>query len=504
MLLIHPPLARACEPPAGIVRLAGALRAYNIPCTMLDANIEGLHFLLRSTIESGDKWSARAAKNIHPNIKALQSRGLYHNRSRYERALADTNKVLQLASRPKDIDMSFANYQDRHLSPLKSSDLIYSASNFDSNLFYPYFSVRMESLIEEKSPTVIGISLNYLSQALISFAIVGFINKRYPQITIVLGGGLVTSWLRKRNWQNPFSGLVDHLVAGPGEDFLLDLFGISEKRAYKGHHFDNLPLDQYFSPGLILPYASSTGCYWKKCSFCPETAEGSPYIPLSPQVALNEIDTLNQRMSPALLHLLDDAISPALLKRLVLHPPGINWYGFARIDSLLTDLDFCRQLKASGCVMLKLGLESGDQKVLHAMNKGIDISLASKVLKTLKKAGIATYVYLLFGTPSESRAEAEKTLDFTLKHDEAITFLNLAIFNLPISSPEVENLQTRDFYEGDLSLYKDFIHPGGWQRKEVRNFLEKEFKAKPQIKKILQRDPPFFTSNHAPFFCPQE
>ena len=50
-------------------------------------------------------------------------------------------------------------------------------------------------------------------------------------------------------------------------------------------------------------------------------------------------------------------------------------------------------------------------------------------------AGIATYVYLLFGTPSESLTEARATLDFTVKHSQAIDFLNLAIFNLPLCGP---------------------------------------------------------------------
>ena len=56
--------------------------------------------------------------------------------------------------------------------------------------------------------------------------------------------------------------------------------------------------------------------------------------------------------------------------------------------------------------MLKLGIESGDQKVLERMEKGIDLDVASRALKALREAGIATYVYLLFGTPGESRQEA--------------------------------------------------------------------------------------------------
>jgi hypothetical protein len=78
--------------------------------------------------------------------------------------------------------------------------------------------------------------------------------------------------------------------------------------------------------------------------------------------------------------------------------------------------------------------------------------------------------------------------------------LNLAIFNMPIYGPEAQQMEAETFYEGDLSLYTDFNHPKGWNRKWVRQFLDKEFKRHPAIASILRRDPPVFTSNHAPFF----
>ena len=52
---------------------------------------------------------------------------------------------------------------------------------------------------------------------------------------------------------------------------------------------------------------------------------------------------------------------------------GVPWYGFARIGPPLTDPDFCMALKQAGCVMLKLGIESGDQGVLDSLEKGISV-----------------------------------------------------------------------------------------------------------------------------------
>ncbi|OGR00048.1 MAG: radical SAM protein [Deltaproteobacteria bacterium RIFOXYD12_FULL_55_16] len=504
MLLIHPPAAKACEPPAGIARLAGALRGHGLPCTLLDANLEGQLFLLAGSPAGTDTWSLRAGRNLNANLAALRTPVLYQNPSRYRRAVADVNRVLEQSGRGHHLALSLANYQEQGLSPLSSADLIRAAENPEANIFFPYFAARLPGLIEESRPALIGFSLNYLSQAPTTFAMLGFLKKRYPGLPIALGGGLVTSWLRNPNFRSPFAGLVDHCLAGPGEEALIRLLAGDFSPSHQTPSYSGLPLANYLAPGLILPYAASAGCYWNRCLFCPEKAEGNPYQQLPPATVLADIARLkaaSQPGQPALLHFLDNAVSPALMQALAADPPGLDWYGFARISPLLAEIDFCQALRRSGCRMLKLGLESGDQSVLAAMHKGQDLALSAKVLQTLAAAGIATYIYLLFGTPAESLSEARHTLDFVARHHQAITFLNLAVFNMPVGSPEAPAVARSAFYGGDLSLYTDFEHPRGWSRKEIRRFLDQEFKRHPAIARILHRDPPLFTSNHAAFFC---
>lgn len=504
MLLIHPPAAKGCEPPAGIARLAGAIRGHGLPCTLLDANLEGQMFLLASPSHGTDTWSLRAGRNLKNNLASLRSHELFANPSRYRRAVADVNRVLEQAGRSRNLSLTLANYQEQDLSPLSSADLLRAAENPGANIFFPYFATRLPALIAETRPALIGISLNYLSQAPTTFAMAGFLKKQYPGLPIVLGGGLVTSWLRNPAWRNPFAGLIDHCLAGPGEEALVRLMGGDFSPTHHTPSYSGLPLADYLAPGLILPYAASSGCYWNKCLFCPEKAEGNPYLQIPPVTVLADIAALKaavQPNRPSLLHFLDNAVSPALMQALAAEPPGLDWYGFARITPLLAEADFCRALRRSGCRMLKLGLESGDQSVLDAMNKGQDLPLIEKVLQTLAEAGIATYIYLLFGTPSESLGEARRTMDFVVRHHAAITFLNLAVFNMPIGSPEAPCVARSEFYGGDLSLYTDFEHPKGWSRRKIRRFLDQEFKRHPDIARILQRDPPIFTSNHAAFFC---
>lgn len=501
ILLIHPPVAKPCEPPAGPARLAGALGSAGVDVRVYDASLDGILGLLRAAPLAGDTWSRRALKHRAANLDALRGPDLYRHRERYKRAVMDVNRLMHLAGRPFGAALSLSNCESPPLSPLRSGDLVQAAETFEGNPFFPVFSETLATLLAEREPALVGLSINFMSQAMGAFAIMGWIRSRLPKVRIVCGGGLVTSWHHIPGFHNPFQGLVDDLVAGPGEQALLSLCGADTASGHSvSYDFTWFDWDRYLAPGRVLPYSASTGCYWRKCAFCPEKSEKTAYRPMAPRAVVADLRSLAAASAPCLVHFLDNALSPKLMAHLIAHPPGLPWYGFARISPHLADPEFVGGLKASGCVMLKLGVESGDQAVLDALGKGVDLATVSAALRTLQQAGIATYVYLLFGTPAETPDAARRTLDFTLAHAEAIDFLNLAIFNLPAYSAEAAMLETLPFYDGDLSLYRDFVHPAGWHREQVRRFLSKEFRKPAPIRAILNNDPPFFTSNHAPFF----
>jgi hypothetical protein len=212
------------------------------------------------------------------------------------------------------------------------------------------------------------------------------------------------------------------------------------------------------------------------------------------------LKALETRFSPSLFHFGDNALSPAVLKALINQPLATPWYGFQRFIPAFLDPEYCRHLRNAGCVMLQLGLESGHPRVLEEMHKGITPGEAEQALRNLKAAGIGTYVYLLFGTPFETAPEAEATLDFVARNHDAIDFVNLAIFTLPIQDPGAQEFRSAGFSQGNLHLSFDFHHPKGWDKTEIRRFLESRFKAHPAIRPICNRKPLCFTSNHAPFF----
>ena len=505
MILIYPPVAKPCEPPAGVARLLGALNTHGIQSSVLDANLEGILHLLHGPKSAFDTWTRRAFMKRSYHLASLRERDIYSHPERYRRAVSDLNRILESSRDKKEVILSLSNYRHYGLSPVNSSDLIRAAESPEENPFYPYFKYRLRTILESARDDTVGFSLNFLSQALCTFAMIGFLKKGYPGLTVCLGGGLVTSWMKSPGWdlRNTFAGLVDHIIAGPGERPLLSLFGVDVPQEHYKPDYSFVSGNDYIAPGQVLPYSASEGCYWCRCSFCPESAEGSSYRPIPAEQARDQIFDLAGRdgkTRPVLLHLLDNAISLSLMKALSDTPPDVPWYGFARIGEELADRSFCESLRRSGCVMLKLGIESGDQGVLDHMKKGINLETVSRVLKTLAEAGITTYIYLLFGTPYESEDEARRTLDFVVEHSSDIGFLNIALFNMPINSPDAAVLGTSTFYEGDLSLYTDYRHPKGWTRKRVKQFLDGTFKRHPAIAPIIRREPPFFTSNHAPLF----
>jgi hypothetical protein len=500
VILVHPPISKPSEPPAGVARLAGALREHGFPCTVVDANLEGILGLLDKTPASSDPWTSRAYRHLPAHLRLLRRPEGYGSLDRYRRAVLDINRVIEKSFPGSPVRISFANYSDNTLSPLRSEDLFKIAARPERSPFYKHFQQSIRRILKDENPKAIGFSLNYLSQALSVFSMIGILKQEHPRLRIMLGGGLVTSWMSRPAWKNPFQGLVDELVKGPGERALLSAFERYGADLGGPPDYEVLGKLPYFSPGFILPYSTSSGCYWRRCSFCPERAEGNAYQPTSPKEALAEVASLAASMRPVLIHFLDNAMSPGLLEELARQGLEIPWYGFARFTHHLRSLDFCHALKRSGCIMLKLGLESGDQEVLDRLEKGIDLETASAVLNNLKTAGIGTYVYLLFGTPAETQEKAESTLEFTVRHGACIDFLNVAVFNMPAGGSEAERYSPKPFYKGDLSLYTDFAHPLGWNRALVRNFLDRSFKRHPVIAGILRRDPPFFSSNHAPFF----
>ena len=165
MILVHPPVVKPCEPPAGIARLHHFLQRRGMKCKIWDANLEGLLGLLHGQKELFsspaplDPWTRRACRNLSLNLDRIKNSTTYHDFARYRRAVEDLNRLLSKAAIFPDVRLSLANYQHLHLSPAKSIDLIEAAEKPEQNPFYPFFKERLAEILEETASPWVGFSL---------------------------------------------------------------------------------------------------------------------------------------------------------------------------------------------------------------------------------------------------------------------------------------------------------------------------------------------------------
>lgn len=526
ILLIQPPALIPSEPPLSLAILCSALRTAGIDTRVLDANLDAYLYLLdgeRLSVLAGARPKTsihRALKHRQDSLDLLRSTEVLTSFSRYSTAVRYLNLLLSLWSVKQDERLTLGDYQYKSRSVFNPEDLNLFSSGQVRTLFYSYFETELLPTILACEPRRVAISINYLHQVFPAFELAGLLRRHDPDLQLIAGGGLLTSWqepLRQNNLELP---PFDHLVFGPGEASLIAL------GTEQGHvdryladaatlnftpDFSFAEHNRYFSPQLVLPVSASRGCYWRKCLFCPEAAAPiHPYNSHNPDEFPDLLLNLAEKYAVTNFHLTDNAIPVNILKGMAgrrVELQHLSWFGFVRFEGVLEDSGFVRQLAAGGCRMLQLGLESGSQSVLDTLGKGLKLESAVKVLNNLADAGITSYVYIMLGTPGETEADAEMTLNFLEEYAKKIGFLNISIMNLPrgselLDKPELYGIDSSWLRDdaSPLSLYHEFQSATGWDRAAARTFLNRRLLGSPLLRKIIKRDPPLFSSNHAFFF----
>jgi len=122
---------------------------------------------------------------------------------------------------------------------------------------------------------------------------------------------------------------------------------------------------------------------------------------------------------------------------------NINWYtSGTRVDvfNKATD-EQTALLKKSGAYVLKYGAESGSNRILKLINKGITVEETIKANLKAKKHGIIPAFSLMIGFPTQTFEEINKTIDlmFRLKKDNPMTqFEAIAIYTPLPGTPMYE------------------------------------------------------------------
>ena len=117
VILIHPPVVKPSEPPAGLAALSGALGAHGVRHTLLDANLEAMLWLLQGASSGpSDTWTRRALLHLPANLALFRDWQGYTHIARYRKAVSEVNRIIE-KSAPRGAHLSLADYGHDRLSP---------------------------------------------------------------------------------------------------------------------------------------------------------------------------------------------------------------------------------------------------------------------------------------------------------------------------------------------------------------------------------------------------
>lgn len=290
----------------------------------------------------------------------------------------------------------------------------------------PILSEAVDKIIE-MDPEVVGFSVYYISEEPTKW-MCQEIKRRNPKIRIAVGGPNVhKSWFKIEPY-------YDYVVIGEGEQNLLVMldeiesgFRSPETRILSQPederiNINGLPMPDYESLDFSLYEVPngvnseiSRGCT-AKCTFCEETHFWK-YRQRQAVDLIDEVDWLYYNKGTDIIWFIDSLINGnvkelrAFAKALVAKDLKVRWTGYARCDGRM-DLEYLQDLADGGCIMFNFGCESGSQKVLDDMHKGVTIREMEQNFIDCKKVGIWCATNWIVGFPTEDFQDYSDTMTF--------------------------------------------------------------------------------------------
>jgi len=188
-------------------------------------------------------------------------------------------------------------------------------------------------------------------------------------------------------------------------------------------------LRRKFYYGITTIY-TSRGCP-HKCIFCAsKTVLGTRIRQRSVANVIKEIKYLKKEFGVRGIYFNDDtfATSKVWLKEFcdTLNKNNLDLvWGCQTRANIAQDLEICEMMAYAGCVQIDIGAESGSDKVLKILKKGITSKMILKSFENLKKVKIDTFATFIIGNPDETLADIKQTEQVARKAPGGVSFLLL-------------------------------------------------------------------------------
>lgn len=247
------------------------------------------------------------------------------------------------------------------------------------------------------------------------------------------------------------------------------------------------PLKLYSSYGSLvrkvpsMHMMASRGCP-NRCTFCAsQNLWGGCVNVRSPKNIVDEIEHLIKNFGAKEIYLYDDTFNlnvkrseefcDEIIKRNIKILLRVN----ARVYPMTKQL--LQKMKKAGVWCVLYGVESGNQKVLNDIKKGINLEQVKKAFKMTHEVGIRTLGFFMIGLPKDTSETIQDTLNFAIELNPdfanfTITtiFPGTEIYELAIKEGSIKRINPKEIFKPQLYKHPNFSY------KKLEEELSKVYK----------------------------
>ncbi|MFH1451638.1 MAG: radical SAM protein [archaeon] len=188
---------------------------------------------------------------------------------------------------------------------------------------------------------------------------------------------------------------------------------------------------------------TSRGCVFG-CIYCNKSCFGRTFRVKSPERVVEEFKKLKE-LGFKEIHLTDDGFTTDISRAkkicglLIQKKIEILWSTITGIRVDRVDFELLKKMKKAGCYRVYFGIESGNQKIINNIKKGIKLEQVIQAVDWAKKAGLEVAGYFMIGLPGETKETMQNTINFAKCLD-----LDLAKISITIPLPATEMFEDLD------------------------------------------------------------
>ncbi len=224
----------------------------------------------------------------------------------------------------------------------------------------------------------------------------------------------------------------------------------------------DLIINNYHLPFCLHPYLAlyaGRGCP-NQCTFClwPQTFTGRIYRKRTVANVIKEVKWMQKNL-PQIKEIFFDDDTFTINKNWVqkfcqaVKPLNLTWSVNARAD---LNYNLLKKMKSAGCRVLVVGYESGNEKILKNIKKGVGLKQMRKFTQEAKKAGLMIHGTFVLGLPGETKKTMEKTFQFACE-------LDCETIQISIATPFPGTAFYSWCQQKDYLQKKPLINQGGYQ-----------------------------------------